>query len=104
MKFNPNDYAPKPQGQLLNTQPQNPDEYFSGPASPVSAWAPMLMQNGSVRLAFAEQVFTGQKFHFRTAIEIPAPQFKIFVDSLVKFQESQTPQNAIKTEVPNVGN
>jgi hypothetical protein len=98
MKFNLNQFSSQPQGQLLNVQPQNPDEYFSGPACAVSAWAPIPMQNGSVRLVFAEQVFGGQKLHFRAAIEMPAAQFKLFIDSLVKFREL-LPNEEVK---PNV--
>ena|ERR1700679_117697 len=103
MKFDPNQYRPQPQGQLLNMQQQNPDEYFSGPASPVSAWAPMLMQNGSVRLVFAEQVFPNGKYHFRSAVEMPIPVFNMFVQSLVEFQQQVNVPNAIK-EVSNARN
>jgi hypothetical protein len=103
MKFNPNQFRPPPQGQLLNTQPQNPDEHFSGPASPVSAWAPLRMANGSIRLCFAEQVFAGQKIHFRAAVEMTPEVFKQFLKSLIEFDDVINPKNAIK-EVPHVGN
>jgi hypothetical protein len=102
MRFNPKQFSPN--ARLLNPQQQNPDEYFSGPASSVSAWAPMLMQNGSVRLAFAEQVFREGKQHFRSAVEMPLPIFNMFVQSLVEFQQqANVPTNAIK-EVSNARN
>jgi hypothetical protein len=78
-------------GKPLDIKPlQNPDEFFSGPAIIVSGWVPLQMADGSVRIAFCEQVFTDGKQHFRTAVVIPKNAFNAFVETLVNFQKSQT--------------
>lgn len=61
--------------------------FFSGPAMIVSGMAPLLMGDGSVRLAFCEQVFTDGKQHFRTAIVIPKDAFATFLEMLIKFRD-----------------
>jgi hypothetical protein len=77
------------QGRILNPQAQSMDDFFSGPAITVSGMVPLLMADGSIRLAFCEQVFTDGKQHFRTAISIPKDAFNSFVETLVKFRSEQ---------------
>jgi hypothetical protein len=86
------------QGRILNTQAQSVDECFGGPAVCVSGMAPFLMTDGSIRLAFCEQVFADGKQHFRTAISIPQDVFNSFVETLVKFRNEQVAQ---PKEVPS---
>lgn len=88
------------QGRILNPQAQSPDEFFSGPSMSVSGWAPLVMANGNIRIAFSEQVFGDGKHHFRTAVEMPKEIFDKFAESLVEFQRARA--NAIKPEVQNV--
>jgi hypothetical protein len=85
--MNPKQLPPNiPQGMLLNPKQQHPDEFFSGPAVTVSGWAPIPMDNGSVRIAFCEKVFSDGKAHFRTAVTLDRIGFIAFVDSMVKFK------------------
>lgn len=91
-----------PQGRILNPQAQSMDDCFSGPAVTVSGMAPILMADGSIRLAFCEQVFTDGKQHFRTAINIPPDAFNSFVETLVKFQKEQILPLTKQKDVPDV--
>jgi hypothetical protein len=86
------------QGRILNTQAQSVDEIFSGAAISVSGMMPLMMADGSIRLAFCEQVFIDGKQHFRTAISIPKDAFNVFVETLVKFRNEQVAQ---PKEVPS---